>query len=60
MHTKRTTTEVAAAAQTVVKLPAVMALIFGLFMVFGTGFAHPSTIHNAAHDVRHAIAFPCH
>ena len=28
--------------------------------VFGTGFAHPETIHNAAHDTRHAFAFPCH
>ncbi|MBV9151878.1 MAG: CbtB-domain containing protein, partial [Alphaproteobacteria bacterium] len=23
-------------------------------------FAGPTTIHNAAHDVRHAFAFPCH
>lgn len=41
-------------------LPAVAALLVGLFLVFGTGFAHPMAIHNAAHDVRHAFAFPCH
>ena len=23
-------------------------------------FAHSTTLHNAAHDVRHAFAFPCH
>jgi cobalt transporter subunit CbtB len=40
--------------------PAVLALLFGVFLVFGTGFAHPQTIHNAAHDSRHAFAFPCH
>jgi cobalt transporter subunit CbtB len=24
------------------------------------GFSHISAVHNAAHDVRHANAFPCH
>ncbi|HBT44250.1 MAG TPA: cobalt transporter, partial [Rhodospirillaceae bacterium] len=37
-----------------------LALMFGAFLVFGTGFAHPQTIHNAAHDTRHAFSFPCH
>lgn len=41
-------------------LPAVLAVVFGAFLVFGVGFAHPSAIHNAAHDGRHAFAFPCH
>ena len=40
--------------------PAVLALLFGAFLVLGTGFAQPSTIHNAAHDGRHSLAFPCH
>jgi len=40
--------------------PAVLALMFGAFLVFGTGFAHPQTLHNAAHDTRHAFSFPCH
>ena len=40
--------------------PAVFALLFGVFLVLGTGFAQPSTLHNAAHDGRHALAFPCH
>ena len=40
--------------------PAVLALLIGAFLIVGTGFAQPSTIHNAAHDVRHSFAFPCH
>ncbi len=37
-----------------------IALIFGVFLIFGTGFAHSNTLHNAAHDTRHAVGFPCH
>ena len=39
---------------------ALVALVFGLGLVYTTGFSHPSTIHNAAHDTRHALSFPCH
>ncbi len=41
-------------------VPAFLALLFGAFLVFGTGLAHSSTLHNAAHDGRHAFSFPCH
>jgi cobalt transporter subunit CbtB len=41
-------------------LPAVLAILFGVFLVFGTGFAQSSALHNAAHDSRHALVFPCH
>lgn len=34
------------------------ALILGATMLFAVGFMDIS--HNAAHDTRHAIAFPCH
>lgn len=40
--------------------PAAIALLFGLFMIWGTGFAQPAELHNAAHDGRHAFALPCH
>ena len=46
--------------QTSSKLPAMVALIFGAFIVLGAGFAQSSTIHDAAHDVRHSFSFPCH
>lgn len=38
----------------------VAALLFGSFMLFGVGFANSETVHNAAHDTRHAFTFPCH
>jgi len=34
--------------------------ILGAFLLLGVGFANPEIIHNAAHDARHANAFPCH
>ncbi|MEE2761242.1 MAG: CbtB domain-containing protein [Pseudomonadota bacterium] len=34
--------------------------ILGAFLLLGVGFANPEIIHNAAHDTRHANAFPCH
>ena len=37
-----------------------IALILGLGLVFLTGFAYPEVIHNAAHDTRHSLSFPCH
>jgi cobalt transporter subunit CbtB len=43
-----------------VVLSAVLAMSFGVFLVYGVGFANSTTIHNAAHDARHAISFPCH
>ena len=41
-------------------IPALLAVALGLFFVYGVGFAAPSAIHNAAHDTRHTLAFPCH
>ena len=39
---------------------AVVAALIGVFVLFGVGFAQPDTLHNAAHDARHAFTFPCH
>jgi len=39
---------------------ALIALTIGVSLVFTVGFAHSSAIHNAAHDTRHALSFPCH
>ncbi len=36
------------------------ALVFGMVIIYGVGFAPMSMAHNAAHDVRHSVAFPCH
>jgi cobalt transporter subunit CbtB len=35
-------------------------MALGLFIVGFVGFSHVDAIHNAAHDVRHSNAFPCH
>ena len=35
-------------------------LLVGSALVYGVGLSHATTAHNAAHDTRHAIGFPCH
>jgi cobalt transporter subunit CbtB len=47
-----------AASSTIVQ--AVLAMALGLFVIGMVGFSHISAVHNAAHEVRHANAFPCH
>ena len=46
--------------QSNVVVPALLALVFGLCLLLGSGFAGSETLHNAAHDSRHSFAFPCH
>jgi len=41
-------------------LSAAFAILLGGFFVYGVGFASPGLLHNAAHDGRHAMSFPCH
>ena len=36
------------------------AMLFGLLIIGIVGFSHLEVAHNAAHDVRHSNAFPCH
>ena len=36
------------------------AALLGLSLLFVAGFANATVLHDAAHDQRHAIAFPCH
>tara|TARA_B100000029_G_scaffold478044_1_gene523746 strand:- start:84 stop:266 length:183 start_codon:yes stop_codon:yes gene_type:complete len=37
-----------------------MLVALGLSLIIVFGFASPEFIHDAAHDVRHAMTFPCH
>jgi cobalt transporter subunit CbtB len=39
---------------------ALVALALGGLLVFLAGFAYPEAVHNAAHDTRHTLSFPCH
>lgn len=47
-------------SKTGVVTAAVAAILLGVTLIVGAGFASPGTLHNAAHDSRHAFAFPCH
>ncbi len=42
------------------RVPAFCAVLLGLALLYGVGFAGPTALHNAAHDSRHGLAFPCH
>ena len=37
-----------------------LALLLGLTLLVGTGFAGDYRLHNGAHATRHAMGFPCH
>ncbi len=39
---------------------ALCAALLGIAILYGVTFAQPQAIHDAAHDIRHASAFPCH
>ena len=41
-------------------LQLVTVFFLGAVILFGAGFVQTSAVHNAAHDVRHTLAFPCH
>ena len=52
-------TSVAASSSTRL-LAGLSAMILGLVLVWGAGFASAQTLHDTAHDVRHGFGFPCH
>ena len=58
--TKPETTANTAAFDLSRAIPIFMAMLLGAFIVGGVGFSHIEAVHNAAHDYRHSMAFPCH
>ena len=36
------------------------AVLLGAVILYGAGFVNTAAVHNAAHDIRHSQAFPCH
>lgn len=34
--------------------------LLGAFLLLGAAFVPIPAVHDAAHDARHALAFPCH
>jgi cobalt transporter subunit CbtB len=43
-----------------VALQNMAAIAFGAIVLFAVGFLPMDVAHNAAHDTRHALVFPCH
>ena len=41
-------------------IPIFAAALLGMFIVGGVGFSHIEAVHNASHDYRHSMGFPCH
>lgn len=56
MTSKAQATAVAAPATTSIAL----VFAFGMSLLFVAGWAQATVLHDAAHDQRHAMAFPCH
>jgi len=54
--TQTVTTGIGTSARTL----AAVLFVAGAGLVYTVGFAHSDILHNAAHDARHTLAFPCH
>lgn len=39
---------------------ALFAIVLGFAIIYVAGHVQAETLHDAAHDVRHATGFPCH
>ena len=37
-----------------------VSFFLGSVLIYGAGLAQDDRLHNAAHDTRHSIGFPCH
>lgn len=54
------TANTAVQSQVSTKQQTLAALVFGALVVLAVGFLPLEAAHNAAHDTRHSMAFPCH
>lgn len=55
-----TQTQVISTTKSSTLVSALLAAVLGGAMLFVAGHAQSATLHDAAHDVRHATGFPCH
>ena len=60
MHTAIQASTVSSLSVSQRLVASVLALVLGLLLVGGVGFANDMAVHNGAHDTRHALGFPCH
>ncbi len=51
---------ISAISQTSALVSVLFVAFVGVALLFTAGFAQSSTLHDVAHDVRHATGFPCH
>ncbi len=61
-QTSNVATMRAATSSTTISKPLQLAaaLLLGMVFLYGAVFVQTSAVHNATHDVRHAMGFPCH
>ena len=59
-HAGLETTGSPAAARSETLIAAAIAALIGAFVIWGVGFSPIDVLHNAAHDTRHSMPFPCH
>lgn len=50
----------AASSTSSLTMPRLVAAAIGALIVGMVGFSQMSVAHNAGHDYRHSMAFPCH
>ena len=50
----------ASASSSSLAVQRVIAAAIGAFIIGMVGFSHMTVAHNAGHDYRHSMAFPCH
>ena len=56
-HTSPATASASSSSLAVQRL---IAAAIGAFIIGVVGFSHMTVAHNASHDYRHSMAFPCH
>ena len=56
----RTPSATAPAAIASLTVQRLVAAAIGAFIIGMVGFSQMSVAHNAGHDYRHSMAFPCH
>jgi cobalt transporter subunit CbtB len=56
----QTSSTSAASASTSLAMQRILVAAIGAFIIGMVGFSHMTVAHNAGHDYRHSMAFPCH
>lgn len=59
-NTSQVAANTAVQSQASSKQQTLAAMVFGALVVLAVGFLPLDVAHNAAHDTRHSLVFPCH